>query len=127
MWVWHCKMLKISKWLRIFGLKTLQKFITNLRKNPRKYSEDGQMKYFKQTFNSMDYFIMSLVVSYVGSWSKSLRVYWYRSIKPFRTNLKLVLKEYLCIWHESFPGVDSYSSDLMSSGMIKYTSSYNFN
>ena len=41
-------------------------------------------------------------------------------MKPFRTNLKLVIKKYLCIWHEYFPGVEYYSNDLMLSEISEY-------
>ena len=37
----------------------------------------------------------------------------YRIMKPFITNLKLVINKYLCCLHESFPGFDPSSNDGM--------------
>ena len=34
--------------------------------NPLKYSEDGKMKDLQQTLNSINDFLLSLVISYVG-------------------------------------------------------------
>ena len=48
-------------------------------------------------------------------------------MKPFRTNLKLVINNYLCSVHKSFPEVDSSSNDVMLSENSKYICSYNFN
>ena len=45
---------------------------------------------------------------------------WYKSMKPFRTNLKLVMEKNVCGIHDSFPVVDYSSNDFMLSGMIKY-------
>ena len=58
---------------------------------PRKHSEDGQMKNLVQTLNLMNSFLLLLVMSYMGSRSKILRISWYSSIKLFQTNLKLVI------------------------------------
>ena len=93
---------------------------------PRKYSEDGQMKDVKQTLDSMNAFLLLVVMSYLGSRFKLLRMSWYRIMKPFRNHLKLDIGKYLCIWHKYFPGIDSSSNDLMLSGSIKNISSYNF-
>ena len=41
--------------------------------NPRKYSEDGQIKYLNKTLNSMNSFLLFLVISYVGSRFKLFR------------------------------------------------------
>ena len=46
-------------------------------------------------------------------------------MKPFQTNLELVIKKYLCSWNDSFPGVESSSNDQMLSGTINYISFYN--
>ena len=95
--------------------------------NTPRHSEYIKMKYLQQTLNSMNAFLLSLLMSYVGSWFKLLRISWYRSIKPFQTNLKLVIKKYLCSLHESFPRVDSSSNDVMLIETSKYISSYNIN
>ena len=39
-------------------------------------------------------------------------------MKPFRTNLRLITKNYLCILHEYLPGFDSSSDYVMLSEMI---------
>ena len=85
------------------------------------------MKYFQQTLNSINAFLLLLVMSYVGSRFKLLRISWYIIMKLFRTNLKLVIKKYLCSFNESFPRVDSSSNDLILIEISKYISSYNFN
>ena len=64
-----------------------------------KYIEDGQMKDMKQKLNSMNEFLILLVMSYVVSGLKILRMSSYTSMKPFCTNLELVIKKYFCIWH----------------------------
>ena len=81
----------------------------------------------QQNLNSINDFLMSLVMSYVGSWFKLLRISWYRIMKPFVTNLKLVINKYLCRLNESFPGVDFYSNFFVSIEISKYISSYNLN
>ena len=48
----------------------------------------------------------------MGSVLKLLSMSWYKSMKPFQNNLKLVIKKYMCIWHEYLPGVDSSSNDI---------------
>ena len=67
--------------------------------NPPKYNEDDQMKYLQQTLKSINDFIMSLVMSYVGSQFKLLRMSWYRIMKPFRNTLKFFIRKYLCSFH----------------------------
>ena len=91
--------------------------------NPRRYSEYGQMKYLTKTLNLLNAFLLQLVTSNVGSKFKILRMYWYSSMRPFRTNLKLVMNKNLFSWHVSFPGVDSSYIDLTLSGMIENISS----
>ena len=34
-------------------------------------------------------------------------------MKPFQTNLKLVIKTYFCVMHDAFTDVDYYSNDFM--------------
>ena len=41
--------------------------------NPRKYSEDSQIKFLNKTLNSMNAFLLFLVISYVGSRFKLFR------------------------------------------------------
>ena len=45
---------------------------------------------------------------------------WYRSMKPFQTNLKLVINKYLFNLNENLPGVDSVSNDVILSETSKY-------
>ena len=52
---------------------------------------------------------------------------WNKSMKPFRDNLELVTKKYLCSFYDSFPGIDSISNEQVLSGMSKYNYSYNYN
>ena len=69
----------------------------------------------------MNSFIISLVVSSVGSQLKILSMSWYKSIKPFQNNLKLVIKKYLCSGNDPLPGVEYSSNDQVFSGiMTKY-------
>ena len=84
------------------------------------------MKYLKQTLNSIDELLMSLVMSYVGSKFKVLSISWYISMKQFLTNMKLVINKYLCRWHKYFPGVDYSSNNIMLSGISKYISPQNY-
>ena len=87
---------------------------------PRKYSEDEQMKYLVKTLNSMNDFLMLLVMSYVGKQLKILRMYWYSSMKPFQTNLYLVMNKFLCSWNVSLPEVYYYYNDMMLSVTGRY-------
>ena len=48
--------------------------------NPHCHSDAGQNKYLQQTLNSIDAFILSLLISHVGSCFKLLSMSWYRSI-----------------------------------------------
>ena len=48
--------------------------------NPHCHSDARQNKYLQQTLNSIDAFILSLLISYVGSCFKLLSMSWYRSI-----------------------------------------------
>ena len=94
---------------------------------PHKFSEYSQNKYLCQNLNSMHAFLPSLVMLFVGSQLKILRMSWYSSMKPFKTNLNLSIKKYLLRWHQSLPEVDHYSNDTMLSVMSKYIYYYNFN
>ena len=88
--------------------------------NPPHHSEDGQPKYLKQNLNSINAFIIALVMSYVVYSYNLLQMYWYKSIKPFQTKLKLVIQKYLCNMHASFPSVDSSYNDGMLNGMSNF-------
>ena len=81
--------------------------------NPRKYNKNFQMKDLQQALNSVNASLLSLVMSYVGSVFKLLRMSWFISMKQFLTNLNLVINKYVHILHESFPGVDYYSNDII--------------
>ena len=73
----------------------------------------------------MNSFLLSLVISYVVSRFKLLRMSWYRNMKLFWTNMKLVMNKYLYSWNEYLPGFDSYSNYIMLSEIIKYISCWN--
>ena len=118
-------MIKIPKILRVWVLKFTEIIYSSEDENQPKYREDSQMKYFQQTLNSINAFLLLLVMSYVGSRFKLLRISWYIIMKLFRTNLKLVIKKYLCSLHESLPRVDCSSNDGMLSEMSKYLCLYN--
>ena len=75
----------------------------------------------------MNALIILLVMSCVGSQLELLRISWYKNIKTFRINMKLVMKKYLCSLYEYLPGVDYSSNDVMLIEMSKYISSYNLN
>ena len=81
----------------------------------------------KQTLHSINTFILLLVMSYVGSRVKLLMMSWYKTIKPFTTRLKFVIKKHLCGMHDYFPGVNYYSNDVMFSVMSKYVCFYYLN
>ena len=117
----------IPKHLRMFWSITNRniKFETDLDKLT-KPSADGQYKYLKFTLNSMDPFLLLLVIYCLGSPFKILKTSWYTSMKPFWDNLDRVIKKYLCSLHDSFPGVDSYSNIQVLCGMSRYISSYNY-
>ena len=66
------------------------------KENPHKFSEDVQMKDLDQILNSRNAFILSLVILYVRSGLKILRISWYSSMTPFITNLELI-KRYTCV------------------------------
>ena len=81
--------------------------------NPPRHSKAGQPKYLQQTLISIIAFLLFLVMLYVGLGIKLLRLSWYKSMKPFRTNLKLVMEKNVCGIHDYFPGVDYSSNDFM--------------
>ena len=95
--------------------------------NPTHNSEARQIKDLQQTLKSITTFIMSLVMPYVGSCFKLLRMSWYRSINTLRMNLKLVIKKHLCILHDHFTGFDSSSNSVILIIMSKYILLYNLN
>ena len=86
---------------------------------PLKHSEAGQIKCLKQTLNSNNAFVLLVLMSYMESRLNLLLLSWYKSMKSFRTNIKLVKGKYLCVMHDSFLGVDSSYNDIMLSGMSK--------
>ena len=81
--------------MKLSNVKRYQKYWVNWLKTiteisysyedekPPNYSEDGQMKYLQRTLNLMNAFLLSLLMSYVGSRFKLLRMSWYRSMKQF--------------------------------------------
>ena len=115
--------------------KKLRSFVENITEiiykpkyeNPLLHSESGKIKYLQQKLNKMNALIILLVMSCVGSQLELLRISWYKNIKTFRINMKLVMKKYLCSLYEYLPGVDYSSNDVMLIEMSKYISSYNLN
>ena len=105
----------------MFSQKQTDIFETELQQLPE-HSGDGKFKDLKLTLKSMNAFIISLVIYFMGSRFKILRMSWYKSMKPFQDNLELVMKKYLFSWHDSFPGVDTFSNDQVLSSMSKYIS-----
>ena len=107
--------------IEYFSLKNIKEthYESEYENTPR-HSVAGKNKYLQQTLKSNYDFLLLLVMSYVGSRFKLLRISWYRSMKPFRKNIKLVLKKKLCSLHHYFPGVESFSNDVMLSGASKY-------
>ena len=75
----------------------------------------------------MNSFLLSLVISYVVSRLKLLKMSWYRNMKLFWTNMKLVMNKYLYSWNEYLPVFDSYSNYIMLSEIIKYIYCCNLN
>ena len=74
----------------------------------------------------MNAVILLLVISFLGSQFKILRMSWYTYMKPFLDHLELVMKKYLSSVYDSFPGFDSYSIYQLLSGRSKYNYSYDF-
>ena len=64
-------------------------------------------------------FILSLVISFVGSGFKVFIMSWYKCMTQFLENIQMVIKKYLCQCHASFPGSDYISNEEVSSGMSK--------
>ena len=84
------------------------------------------IKKLENIFNSMNAFLISLVISFLGSQFKILRMSWYKSMKLFWDNLVLVINKYLWSLNHSFPGSDSISNEQVLSGTSKYNSSHNW-
>ena len=74
----------------------------------------------------MNAFLLSLVISFMGSRFKILRMSWYKSMKPFQGYFELVINECLYSLHDSFPGIDSISKKQVLSVIIKYNYSHNY-
>ena len=55
----------------------------------------------------MNAFILSLVISFLGSRLKILRMSWYKSITQFQDNLELVIKIHFRSLNDTSPGIDS--------------------
>ena len=66
-----------------------------------------------------------MVISFVGSWFKILRMSWYTFMTLFWDNLLLVMKKYFCRLHDSFPGIDYNSNKEVLIGMSNYNYSHN--
>ena len=55
----------------------------------------------------MNAFLLSLVMYFLGSQFKILRMSWYDSMKAFQDNIVLVMNNYLCSLYVSLPGIYS--------------------
>ena len=72
-----------------------------------KPSEDYLGKRFDdQYLKSITPFLLSLIISFLGSQFKILRMSWYKCMISFRDKLRLVMDKYLRQCHNSFPGID---------------------
>ena len=118
---------KDTKKIEDFRLKILWKLIMNLRMKINLVTVRPKNGYLKQTLNSINVFLPSLVMSYVGLQLKLLSMYLYKSMTPFRMNFKLVINKHWFRFHDYFPGFDSSSNDVMLSGISKYICFYHFN
>ena len=108
-------MKKILKQLIIIWLITNQN--CGMILNPAQlFREKNDHEYF----NLMNPFLVSLVICFVGSQFKLLRMSWYKFMIPFWDHLHSVIKEYLCTFNDSFPGIDNISNEEPLSGMSKY-------
>ena len=47
-------------------------------------------------------------------------------MNSFQDKLELVIKKYLCKFHDSFPGIDCISNEQVLIGMSKYNYSHNY-
>ena len=78
---------------------------------------NGQANSLKYTLSSIDPFLMLLVMLFVGSFSKLSWISWYKNMKPFRSNLKLVINKYVCGMNSQFPIDKCSDNDFMLSNM----------
>ena len=76
--------------------------------------------------NSMNDFVLLLVIYFLGLRLKIFIIYWYISMNSFQDKLELVIKKYLCKFHDSFPGIDCISNEQVLIGMSKYNYSHNY-
>ena len=87
--------------------KKLDYFLVDNKQEPWYGSKPSACSKTKQSYfqylNSMTPFLLSLVIYFVGSWFKILRMSWYKFMTPFWDNLQLVINKYLFCWHDSFP------------------------
>ena len=80
-------MLNIPKQLMICGWKIIESDSEPDNEYPRHHSEEKQIKALHQNLNSINVFLMSLVIAYVGYHFKLLLMYWYKNIRSFWYNL----------------------------------------
>ena len=102
--------------------KELEYFLVDNKQELCYYSKpsaDGLKKIEFKYLKSMNLFLLSLVIFCVGSWFKVLRMSWYKCMTPFLDSLQLVIKNYLCHWLASFPGIDYNSNKQVLSGISK--------
>ena len=70
--------------------------------------------------NLMTPFLLSLVISFMGSQLKTLIMSWYKCMTPFRNHLQLVIEKYLFQFNDSFPSIEYKSNEELLIGMSRY-------
>ena len=83
-------------------------------------SEDGKTKDLQKSLNSNNNFLLSLVTPHVVHHFNLFWMSWYKSMKPLRPNLKLVIKKQVCVMHAAFTDIESSSNYFMLNGMSTY-------
>ena len=86
---------------------------------------DGGLKDLKYNLNLMNAFLLSLVISFLVSQLKISRISLYKSMKPFRDKLDIIIRKYLCSFHDRLPGIDSISNEKLLIAISKYNSCQN--
>ena len=106
-----------AKPIGFFFLKNIWKVIVNIMMKRHLVTVIMEKLNIWLTLESINALIISLVMSYVGFHFKLLQMSWYKSMKPFRMNLKLVMKIYLGEIHDSFTDFDSSYNYVLLNGM----------
>ena len=95
--------------------KTFHYFLVDNKPEPWDNSKTSavfpERKYDHEYFNLMTPSLVSFVASSVVSQLKLLRITWYKCMTPFRHHLHLLIKKYLCPFHNSFSIIDNISNE----------------